>query len=231
MSLTQPERRALPRGGGAGWRAMRRCRTTCTRTAAWPAVQSKYLLRAPRASGATSTITRQASPSVSAMSIAAPSPCSPGVRRALFRGNETPGLFFGECWRRGRDSNPRYVLPYARFPSVCLKPLGHPSVERKLAAGQSPGGPETIPATPILQLSGGARPPKTTSMGRPAWSYSAAEGIGRSSRCRSGSVRGEACGSAAARRAAASSASRQRRASSDRLSRTSRSSWPRGVRP
>ena len=31
-------------------------------------------------------------------------------------------------WRRGRDSNPRYVLPHTRFPSVLLKPLGHLSV-------------------------------------------------------------------------------------------------------
>lgn len=31
-------------------------------------------------------------------------------------------------WRRGRDSNPRYVLAYARFPSVCLRPLNHLSV-------------------------------------------------------------------------------------------------------
>jgi hypothetical protein len=29
-------------------------------------------------------------------------------------------------WRRGWDSNPRYGLTYTRFPSVRLKPLGHP---------------------------------------------------------------------------------------------------------
>ena len=34
-------------------------------------------------------------------------------------------------WRRGRDSNPRYLLGYARFPGVCLKPLSHLSIERK----------------------------------------------------------------------------------------------------
>ena len=34
----------------------------------------------------------------------------------------------GPTWRRGRDSNPRYVLAYARFPSVCLRPLNHLSV-------------------------------------------------------------------------------------------------------
>ena len=28
-------------------------------------------------------------------------------------------------WRTGRDSNPRWLLHHARFPSVCLKPLGH----------------------------------------------------------------------------------------------------------
>ena len=34
----------------------------------------------------------------------------------------------GPTWRRGRDSNPRYALTYARFPSVCLRPLNHLSV-------------------------------------------------------------------------------------------------------
>jgi hypothetical protein len=33
-------------------------------------------------------------------------------------------------WRRGGDSNPRYVLPHTRFPGVHLKPLGHLSVRR-----------------------------------------------------------------------------------------------------
>src|SRR3569833_2636184 len=28
-------------------------------------------------------------------------------------------------WRTGRDSNPRWLLHHARFPSVCLNPLGH----------------------------------------------------------------------------------------------------------
>ena len=36
-------------------------------------------------------------------------------------------LIYNAEWRRRRDSNPRYGFPYARFPSVCLKPLGHPS--------------------------------------------------------------------------------------------------------
>jgi hypothetical protein len=30
-------------------------------------------------------------------------------------------------WRREWDSNPRYGFPHTRFPSVRLKPLGHPS--------------------------------------------------------------------------------------------------------
>jgi hypothetical protein len=33
-------------------------------------------------------------------------------------------------WRREWDSNPRYGFPYTRFPSVRLKPLGHPSPPR-----------------------------------------------------------------------------------------------------
>jgi hypothetical protein len=32
-----------------------------------------------------------------------------------------------QCWRRERDSNPRYGFPQTRFPSVRLQPLGHPS--------------------------------------------------------------------------------------------------------
>src|SRR5262249_39162290 len=32
-------------------------------------------------------------------------------------------------WRREWDSNPRYGFPYTRFPSVRLKPLGHPSFD------------------------------------------------------------------------------------------------------
>ena len=31
-------------------------------------------------------------------------------------------------WRREWDSNPRYALTHTRFPSVLLKPLGHPSI-------------------------------------------------------------------------------------------------------
>jgi hypothetical protein len=44
-------------------------------------------------------------------------------------------MFAGGCeqprtlgWRREWDSNPRYGCPYTRFPSVRLRPLGHPSV-------------------------------------------------------------------------------------------------------
>ena len=33
----------------------------------------------------------------------------------------------GLKWRREWDSNPRYAFTYTRFPSVRLKPLGHPS--------------------------------------------------------------------------------------------------------
>ena len=36
----------------------------------------------------------------------------------------------GLKWRTGRDSNPRWLLHHARFPSVCLKPLGHLSGKR-----------------------------------------------------------------------------------------------------
>ena len=36
-----------------------------------------------------------------------------------------------EGWRKERDSNSRMVLPITRFPSVRLKPLGHPSINYK----------------------------------------------------------------------------------------------------
>jgi hypothetical protein len=36
------------------------------------------------------------------------------------------------AWRREWDSNPRYGFPYTRFPSVRLKPLGHPSAGARL---------------------------------------------------------------------------------------------------
>ena len=38
-------------------------------------------------------------------------------------------------WRREWDSNPRYGFPHTRFPSVRLKPLGHPS-ERPLMTAE-----------------------------------------------------------------------------------------------
>src|SRR5262249_6157708 len=44
--------------------------------------------------------------------------------RGLVNGGERWRTSF---WRREWDSNPRYGFPYTRFPSVRLKPLGHPS--------------------------------------------------------------------------------------------------------
>ena len=37
----------------------------------------------------------------------------------------------GLKWRREWDSNPRYVFTHTRFPSVRLKPLGHPSTDAR----------------------------------------------------------------------------------------------------
>ena len=51
-------------------------------------------------------------------------------------------------WRREWDSNPRYVLAYTRFPSVRLKPLGHPS---------GPGRRRKIAAKPDSSSATGAR--------------------------------------------------------------------------
>src|ERR1700733_4374450 len=36
-------------------------------------------------------------------------------------------MYEDEGWRREWDSNPRYAFTHTRFPSVRLKPLGHPS--------------------------------------------------------------------------------------------------------
>ena len=38
-----------------------------------------------------------------------------------------------ELWRRDRDSNPGYGLPYTHFPGVRLRPLGHLSVAGRLS--------------------------------------------------------------------------------------------------
>ena len=43
-------------------------------------------------------------------------------------------------WRREWDSNPRYAFTYTRFPSVRLKPLGHPSGARPFGGGRVLGG-------------------------------------------------------------------------------------------
>lgn len=45
--------------------------------------------------------------------VAGAKPATAGVRSSVLK------------WRTGRDSNPRWLLHHARFPSVCLKPLGH----------------------------------------------------------------------------------------------------------
>jgi hypothetical protein len=49
-------------------------------------------------------------------------------------------------WRREWDSNPRYGFPYTRFPSVRLKPLGHPSA--RLRPQYSPARSSDKPACP-----------------------------------------------------------------------------------
>ena len=46
------------------------------------------------------------------------------VQTAEMRGNACGN---SGNWRREWDSNPRYALTHTRFPSVRLKPLGHPS--------------------------------------------------------------------------------------------------------
>ena len=43
-----------------------------------------------------------------------------------------------DYWRREWDSNPRYALTYTRFPSVRLKPLGHPSIRSPILSPLRP---------------------------------------------------------------------------------------------
>src|SRR6516225_4488592 len=45
--------------------------------------------------------------------------------------------------RREWDSNPRYGFPHTRFPSVRLKPLGHPSKAENFAGNIAAGPPVT----------------------------------------------------------------------------------------
>ena len=52
-------------------------------------------------------------------------------------------------WRKGRDSNPRYVLPHAGFQDRYLQPLGHPSV---LSMNVGGGGGIRTPATDLSIL-------------------------------------------------------------------------------
>ena len=61
---------------------------------------------------------------------------------------------FGRRWRTGRDSNPRWLLHHARFPSVCLKPLGHLSlsaVGRPYSAVDSSGNAIFPPPTGLAR--------------------------------------------------------------------------------
>src|SRR6266446_8390521 len=47
---------------------------------------------------------------------------------------------YEDCWRRGRDSNPRYGYPYAAFRVRCFQPLSHLSVAAEGANILSVGG-------------------------------------------------------------------------------------------
>src|SRR5947209_1752991 len=52
-------------------------------------------------------------------------------------------------WRREWDSNPRYAFTHTRFPSVRLKPLGHPS------AGGMEASSVIEPSKPSASMSAG----------------------------------------------------------------------------
>src|SRR5581483_4829577 len=80
------------------------------------------------------------------------------------------------CWRRGRDSNPRYGFPYTRFPSERLKPLGHLSVTLVLKAlaffckdardarWSALSHSAASPGSALIHPSGGASKPKFASV-------------------------------------------------------------------
>src|SRR6516225_5133580 len=59
------------------------------------------------------------------------------LQRRGAKGRERDG------WRREWDSNPRYGFPHTRFPSVRLKPLGHPSKAENFAGNIAAGPPVT----------------------------------------------------------------------------------------
>jgi hypothetical protein len=53
-------------------------------------------------------------------------------------------------WRREWDSNPRYAFTHTRFPSVRLKPLGHPSVPgAENSSPDAPGKPRSPRGPPV----------------------------------------------------------------------------------
>ncbi len=63
-----------------------------------------------------------------------PSPHRNALLVLFFQKNYKKFFFFEkktqktfDCWRKEWDSNPRYAFTHTRFPSVRLKPLGHPS--------------------------------------------------------------------------------------------------------
>ncbi len=74
---------------------------------------------------------------------------TPGVRSSVLN------------WRRERDSNPRYGLPYTHFPGVRLQPLGHPSMPAGITGERgtySSSGADAIPQHCGLVMS--AAPPR-----------------------------------------------------------------------
>ncbi len=56
-------------------------------------------------------------------------------------GGPPPEARLGAGWRREWDSNPRYAFTHTRFPSVRLKPLGHPSADVHPGGAEHSSGP------------------------------------------------------------------------------------------
>src|SRR4030095_16601935 len=66
-------------------------------------------------------------------------------------------------WRREWDSNPRNGFPFTRFPSVRLKPLGHPS--RDQAGGRAGGQIDNSFRPPTFQARREGSEPGTLAQG------------------------------------------------------------------
>ena len=147
-------------------------------------------------------------------------------------------------WRREWDSNPRYGFPYTRFPSVRLKPLGHPSgmlqrrqyshprAQRPACAGRGRCMRDACrcarPGNRFLQFTQRTSPPRSRRSRRARRRARGSAGVPHEAEQRLRSAAGNSCAGAApdrnAPRRAARNRARQRCA-------TARVAMPQSARP